>query len=180
MPSIRLLPDHLVSQIAAGEVVERPASVVKELVENSLDAGASEVSVELESGGKRRIVVSDDGSGMDRDDAVLAFDQHATSKIADFEDLERVGTLGFRGEALASVAAVARVELTTAETPGEGHRVRIEGGRVKSAEPAARPRGTTLEVASLFYNVPARRKFLKRTQTELRHRGRPRVRPGAS
>lgn len=168
MPSIRLLPDHLVSQIAAGEVVERPASVVKELVENSLDAGAGEVSVELESGGKRRIVVSDDGSGMDRDDAVLAFDQHATSKIADFEDLERVGTLGFRGEALASVAAVARVELTTAETPGEGHRVRIEGGRVKSAEPAARPRGTTLEVASLFYNVPARRKFLKRPQTELR------------
>lgn len=168
MPRIRLLPDHLVSQIAAGEVVERPASVVKELVENSLDAGATEVAVELESGGKRRIVVSDDGCGMDRDDAVLAFDQHATSKIADFEDLERVGTLGFRGEALASVAAVARVELTTAETPGEGHKVRIEGGRVRVAEPAARPRGTTIEVASLFFNVPARRKFLKRPQTELR------------
>ncbi len=168
MPKIHLLTDHLVSQIAAGEVVERPASVVKELVENALDAGASEVEIELESGGKRRIRVIDDGAGMGRDDALLAFDRHATSKIAQFEDLERVGTLGFRGEALASIAAVARVELLTAEEPGDGHRVRIEGGRVRVAEPAPRPRGTTIEVASLFFNVPARRKFLKTPATELR------------
>jgi len=168
MPRIRLLTDHLVSQIAAGEVVERPSSVVKELVENALDAGATEVEIELESGGKRRIRVIDDGAGMGRDDALLAFDRHATSKIAAFEDLERVGTLGFRGEALASIAAVARVELLTAEEPGDGHRVRIEGGRVRVAEPAPRPRGTTIEVASLFFNVPARRKFLKTPATELR------------
>jgi DNA mismatch repair protein MutL len=169
MPRIRLLPDHLVSQIAAGEVVERPSAVVKELVENALDAGATEVRVELEAGGKRRIRVADDGGGMDRDDALLAFDRHATSKIATFEDLERVGTLGFRGEALASIAAVSRVELLTAQSPGDGHRVRIEGGRVRVAEPAARARGTTVEVASLFFNVPARRKFLKAPATELRH-----------
>ncbi len=168
MPRIQLLPDHLISQIAAGEVVERPASVVKELVENSLDAGAGEITIELESGGKRRIVVEDDGSGLGKDDALLAFDRHATSKIASFEDLERVGTLGFRGEALASIAAVARVELISAETPGEGHRVRIEGGRVRSAQPHAHPRGTRISVASLFFNVPARRKFLKTPRTELR------------
>jgi len=168
VPKIHLLPDHLISQIAAGEVVERPASVVKELVENSLDAGATEVRVELENGGKRRIRVVDDGAGMGRDDALLAFDRHATSKIDSFEDLEKVATLGFRGEALASIAAVARVELTTAEVNGEGHRVRIEGGRIKVAEPAARSRGTTIEIASLFFNVPARRKFLKTPQTELR------------
>ena len=168
MSRIHLLPDYLVNQIAAGEVVERPASVVKELVENSLDAGASHVEVQLEGGGKARISISDDGSGMGRDDALLAFDRHATSKIGSFEDLERVGTLGFRGEALATIAAVARVELTTAERPGEGHRVAIEGGRVKVAEPFSRPRGTTIDVRSLFFNVPARRKFLKAPQTELR------------
>jgi DNA mismatch repair protein MutL len=168
MPTIHLLPDPLVSQIAAGEVVERPASVVKELLENALDAGATAVELDLEAGGKRRIQVADDGSGMDRDDALLAFDRHATSKITTFDDLERVGTLGFRGEALASIAAVARVELLTAAAPGEGQRVRIEGGRVRLAEPAARARGTTIEVASLFFNVPARRKFLKSPATELR------------
>ena len=168
MSRIHLLPDHLVSQIAAGEVVERPASVVKELVENSLDAGATHLEIRLESGGKARIEIVDDGSGMGRDDALLAFDRHATSKIASFDDLERVATLGFRGEALATVAAVARVELTTAEQPGDGHRVMIEGGRVRVAEPFARPRGTTLDVRSLFFNVPARRKFLKTPETELR------------
>ena len=168
MPRIHLLEDRLISQIAAGEVVERPASVVKELVENSLDAGAREVKVELESGGKRRIVVTDDGRGMDGDDALLAFDRHATSKIAKFDDLERVATLGFRGEALASIAAVARVELSTAETPGDGHRVKIEGGRVQRVEPASHPKGSRIEIASLFFNVPARRKFLKTPQTELR------------
>ncbi len=168
MSRIHLLPDTLVNQIAAGEVVERPASVVKELVENSLDAGASLVEIQLEGGGKARISIADDGRGMGRDDALLAFDRHATSKIASFEDLERVATLGFRGEALATVAAVARVELTTAEQPGDGQRVVIEGGRVRVAEPFSRPRGTTLDVRSLFFNVPARRKFLKAPQTELR------------
>jgi len=168
VPRIHLLSDHLVSQIAAGEVVERPASVVKELVENALDAGATAITVELEAGGKRRIVVEDDGSGMGRDDALLAFDRHATSKIGSFDDLQRVASLGFRGEALASIAAVARVELLTAEEPGDGTRVRIEGGRVRSAEPHAHPRGTRISVASLFYNVPARRKFVKTPQTELR------------
>jgi DNA mismatch repair protein MutL len=165
---IHLLPDTLVSQIAAGEVVERPASVVKELVENALDAGAGLIEIQLEGGGKGRIAIGDDGWGMGRDDSLLAFDRHATSKIASFDDLERVATLGFRGEALATVAAVTRVEMTTAEQPGEGHRVLIEGGRVRVAEPFARPRGTTIDVRSLFFNVPARRKFLKSPQTELR------------
>jgi DNA mismatch repair protein MutL len=168
MARIHILPDRLISQIAAGEVVERPASVVKELLENALDAGARDVRIELEVGGKRRIVVTDDGSGMGRDDSLLAFDRHATSKIATFEDLERVPTLGFRGEALASIAAVAKVEMLTAESAGDGWRVRIEGGRVVVAEPAAGPRGTRLEVASLFFNVPARRAFLKSPETELR------------
>src|SRR5579863_437981 len=168
MSRIRLLPDPMVSQIAAGEVVERPASVVKELIENALDAGARQVEVLLEAGGKSRIAVADDGCGMGADDALLAFDRHATSKIASFADLERVGTLGFRGEALAAIASVARVELTTAEGSGLGRRVLIEGGRVRVAEPLARPRGTTLDVRSLFFNVPARRKFLKSPETELR------------
>ncbi len=168
MATIKLLSDHLISQIAAGEVVERPASVVKELVENALDAGATSIAVELESGGKRQIRIVDDGRGMDREDALLAFDRHATSKIQSFDDLQQVASLGFRGEALASIAAVAKVELTTSGTHGEGWRVRVEGGRVKVAEPAARSLGTTLEVRSLFFNVPARRKFLKQPQTELR------------
>ena len=166
--TIRLLPDALISQIAAGEVVERPASVVKELLENALDAGAGDLAIDLEAGGRRLVRVADDGQGMGRDDALLAFDRHATSKIAAFEDLLRVATLGFRGEALAAIAAVSRVELITADASGEGWRVRIEGGRVLSAEPAARPRGTTVAVGSLFFNVPARRKFLKVPGTELR------------
>ena len=167
-PRIRLLPDTLVSQIAAGEVVERPASVVKELLENALDAGATDLAVDLEAGGRRLVRVADDGTGMGRDDAVLAFDRHATSKIAVFEDLLGVATLGFRGEALAAIAAVSRVELLTADGSGEGWRVRMEGGRVLGAEPAARARGTTVSVSSLFFNVPARRKFLKVPGTELR------------
>lgn len=168
MPKIHLLPDSLIGRIAAGEVVERPASVVKELLENALDAGATEVRIELGGGGKRRILVEDNGSGMDRDDALLAFDRHATSKIENFEDLERVSTLGFRGEALSTIAAVARVELVTAREVGNGHRVRIEGGQVKSVQPVAHSRGTRIEISSLFFNVPARRKFLKTPQTELR------------
>ncbi len=168
MSRIRLLSDALIGQIAAGEVVERPASVLKELVENSIDAGATRLEIDLEGGGRQRVRVADDGSGMDRDDALLAFDRHATSKIAGFDDLERIATLGFRGEALATIAAVARVELLTAETAGEGTRVRIEGGRVLAAEPAPRARGTTIDVESLFWNVPARRRFLKSRETELR------------
>lgn len=168
MPRIHILPDRLVSQIAAGEVVERPSSVVKELVENALDAGATRIELDLEGGGRQRIRIADDGSGMDRDDALLAFDRHATSKIASFEDLEQVATLGFRGEALATIAAVAKVELTTATAPGEGTRVLLEGGRILAVEPTARTRGTTIDVASLFFNVPARRKFLKSRETELR------------
>ena len=168
MSKIQILGDHLVSQIAAGEVVERPASVVKELVENALDAAAGVVRIELESGGKRRVKVVDDGTGMDGDDALLAFDRHATSKISTFDDLQGVRTLGFRGEALASIASVSRVEMTTATEPGEGHRVRIEGGKVLGVEPAAHNRGTTTDVRSLFFNVPARRKFLKTPRTELR------------
>lgn len=168
MAKIHRLGDRLISQIAAGEVVERPASVVKELVENALDAGASRIEVELAAGGKSRIRVRDDGSGMSADDSLLAFDRHATSKIESFEDLTRVATLGFRGEALSSIGAVSRVELLSAEAAGSGQRVRVEGGLVTLAEPAAFPRGTQIDVRSLFFNVPARRKFLKRPQTELR------------
>ncbi len=168
MHQIRILDDRLISQIAAGEVVERPASVVKELVENALDAGATDIQVELEEGGRRSIRVSDNGSGMGAADAVLAFDRHATSKISTFDDLQSVATLGFRGEALSSIAAVARVELRTAAEPGEGQLVQIEGGRVLVSEPVAHARGTSLEVASLFFNVPARRSFLKSPRTELR------------
>ncbi len=168
MTTIQILDDRLISQIAAGEVVERPASVVKELVENAIDAGARSIRVELEAGGKRSIRVVDDGLGMDRSDALLAFDRHATSKISSFDDLQGVGSLGFRGEALAAIAAVARVELVTATEPGDGHRIRIDGGHIRSAEPTAHPRGTSIEVRSLFFNVPARRKFLKTVRTELR------------
>lgn len=168
MTRIRILDDRLVSQIAAGEVVERPSSVVKEMVENALDAGATRIELDLEGGGRQRIRIADDGTGMDRDDALLAFDRHATSKITSMADLEQVATLGFRGEALATIAAVAKVELTTATAPGEGTRVLLEGGRILAVEPTARTRGTTIDVASLFFNVPARRKFLKSRETELR------------
>ncbi len=168
MTRIRRLPEPLIDQIAAGEVVERPASIVKELVENSLDAGATTVEVRLDDGGKARILVEDDGSGMTSEDARLAFARHATSKIATFDDLLQVGTLGFRGEALASIASVARVELVTAESNGEGVRVLFEGGREVAFEPAARARGTSIEVSSLFYNVPARREFLKSAASEVR------------
>ncbi|HVS65713.1 MAG TPA: DNA mismatch repair endonuclease MutL [Thermoanaerobaculia bacterium] len=165
---IRPLSDHLISQIAAGEVVERPASVLKEAIENALDAGARRIEIELAAGGRQRVRVSDDGCGMGAEDVELAFARHATSKISEFDDLEKVGTLGFRGEALASIAAVARVSATSAERNGEGTRVAIEGGRVVEIAPASRPRGTELDVTTLFYNVPARREFLKGPPTELR------------
>lgn len=170
MSRIRVLSDHVANQIAAGEVVERPASVAKELVENSIDAGARRVEVDVEAGGRRLLRVSDDGSGMTRDDAVLAFERHATSKITSAEDLERVSTLGFRGEALASIASVARVELITQqEGETEGTRVLIEGGRMRDVAPAARPAGTTISVRDLFFNIPARRKFLRSEATESFH-----------
>ena len=167
--ALRRLPDALISQIAAGEVVERPSSVVKELVENALDAGAVRIEIELENGGRDLISVADDGSGIAAGDARLALERHATSKIASFEDLLEVATLGFRGEALASIAAVSRCELLTARSAGDGHRLVVEGGRLAVEEPVSRPRGTTVTVESLFYNVPARKQFLKRPATELRH-----------
>jgi DNA mismatch repair protein MutL len=165
---VRPLSDHLISQIAAGEVVERPASVLKEAMENALDAGACRIEVELAAGGRQRVRVVDDGWGMSGEDLELAFTRHATSKISEFDDLERVATLGFRGEALASIAAVARVTATSAERPGDGTRIVIEGGKVIEVAPASRPRGTELDVTTLFYNVPARREFLKGPSTELR------------
>jgi DNA mismatch repair protein MutL len=170
MSKIRVLSDHLANQIAAGEVVERPASVAKELVENAIDAGARRVEVDVEAGGRRLLRVSDDGCGMVRDDALLAFERHATSKIATAEDLNRIGTLGFRGEALASIASVARVEvLTYVEGEEAATRVQIEGGRMRDVQPGARPRGTTIAVRDLFFNVPARRKFLRSEATESFH-----------
>ncbi len=167
---IRVLSEKLANMIAAGEVIERPASVVKELVENAIDAGGERISVEIKAGGKQLMRVMDDGGGMSREDAVLAFERHATSKIAGEDDLYRIGTFGFRGEALASIASVARVDLTT-NTKGEaaGTRVRIDGGSAPKVTDAGRATGTTVAVSQLFYNVPARRKFLRTTGTETRH-----------
>jgi len=170
MSKIRVLADHVANQIAAGEVVERPASVAKELVENSIDAGASRITIEIEAGGRRLLKVSDDGEGMVRDDAVLAFERHATSKIRETDDLAAIGTLGFRGEALASIASVARVELTTCiEGASAATRVTIDGGRMRDVKDAAHPRGTTISVRDLFFNIPARRKFLRSEATETFH-----------
>ncbi len=169
MSSIRRLPPEIANRIAAGEVVERPASVAKELLENALDAGAERVELTFDGGGIDRIRVSDDGSGIAPDEVALAFERHATSKIRDPEDLVRISTLGFRGEALASIAAVSNVEMTTAtEGAGAGTRLRLEGGRVLSIERAPRARGTTIEITRLFHNTPARRKFLKAPATESR------------
>jgi DNA mismatch repair protein MutL len=170
MGKIRILPDLLASKIAAGEVVERPASVVKELVENALDAGGRRIHVEVELGGKKLVRVTDDGEGMTRDDALLAFERHATSKIASVEDLERITTLGFRGEALPSIASVARILLRTkAADDLIGTEVEIEGGKIKDVRDCAWAGGTEVCVRDLFYNVPARRKFLRSDATELFH-----------
>src|SRR5712671_5917155 len=170
MSKIRVLPDHISNLIAAGEVVERPASVAKELVENAIDAGAKRIVIDVEAGGRRLLKITDDGEGMTRDDAVLAFERHATSKISKAEDLNAIGTLGFRGEALASIASVARVELITrTEEATAGTRVVIEGGRMRDVKDAAHPRGTTIGVRDLFFNTPARRKFLRSEATESYH-----------
>ena len=170
MGRIRILSDTVANKIAAGEVVERPASVVKELIENSLDAGARTLRIEVERGGRRLIRVADDGSGMMRDDALLAFERHATSKLSDVKELESIATLGFRGEALPSIAAVSRLVLETrAENETTGTRVELAGGRLLRCDEAALPPGTVVTVRDLFYNVPARRKFLRSEQTELAH-----------
>jgi DNA mismatch repair protein MutL len=173
MGRIRILPDQVANQIAAGEVVDRPASVVKELLENALDAGANRIRVDVEAGGRRLIRVADDGQGMNRDDALLAFERHATSKLRTADDLLSIVTLGFRGEALPSIASVARVTLETATGESAatepGTRIEIAGGKILRVEDAALPRGTTIAVADLFFNTPARRKFLRAESTELAH-----------
>jgi DNA mismatch repair protein MutL len=176
MGRIRILSDQVANQIAAGEVVDRPASVVKELLENALDAGATRIRVEVEAGGRRLIRISDDGQGMIRDDALLAFERHATSKLRTADDLLAIATLGFRGEALPSIASVGRVTLETSagasaedEPAAPGTRLEIAGGKILSVEDAALPRGTTIAVADLFFNTPARRKFLRAESTELAH-----------
>jgi len=170
MGRIRILPDQVANKIAAGEVVERPASVVKELLENSLDAGATDLRVEVESGGRRLIRIADDGCGMLRDDALLAFERHATSKLRDVQDLLSIATLGFRGEALPSIASVSRLLLETRSAEETtGTRIEIAGGRMLRCEEAALGGGTVITVRDLFYNVPARRKFLRTEQTELAH-----------
>ncbi|ANM28808.1 hypothetical protein ABI59_03085 [Acidobacteria bacterium Mor1] len=169
MGRIKRLDDHLINRIAAGEVVERPASVLKELVENSLDSGARFIDIVVQSGGKRSIRIDDDGCGMEADDARLALERHATSKLRTPEDLDAIRTLGFRGEALPSIAAVSCFTLSTATEDGAGTEIRVEGGDIVETTEVGRPRGTTVRVERLFFNVPARRKFLKADATELSH-----------
>jgi len=170
MSVIRILPEKVASQIAAGEVIERPASVVRELLDNSIDAGSDSITAKIEGGGKRLIRVSDNGAGMSRDDLLLCLERHATSKIMSVSDLLSISTLGFRGEALPSTASVSRMEITS--RPKEqliGHRVKVDGGKIKSVDEVGCPTGTTVEVRDLFFNIPARRKFLRAEKTETDH-----------
>jgi DNA mismatch repair protein MutL len=172
MKRVQLLPDHVANQIAAGEVVERPASVVKELVENAIDAGSKRITVEIDAGGRSLIRVTDDGIGMNRDDALMCLERHATSKIREATDLEDIHTMGFRGEALPSIASVSRFTLTTRErddASGEATRIVIQGGKMSHVEAAPSPSGTCIEVRQLFFNMPARKKFLKTKETEKSH-----------
>ncbi len=167
---VRVLPENLANKIAAGEVVERPASIIKELVENSIDAGARTITIHCVNGGKRSIQIVDDGTGMNRDDSLLAFERHATSKIRKDEDLFRIHTLGFRGEALPSIAAVSKICMSTSTgKPGDGVKMWLDGGVIREVKGTAHPRGTSLHIDQLFFNTPARRKFLKSDQTELGH-----------
>jgi DNA mismatch repair protein MutL len=168
VPRIAVLASAVADQIAAGEVVERPASAVKELVENAIDAGATTIEVAIEEGGRSLIRVSDDGSGMDRDDALLALERHATSKIRRADDIVGVSSFGFRGEALPAIASVSRLEIVTATTDGAGSLVRAEGGQISHVGEAARRRGTTVAVSQLFFNTPARQKFLRSARSEWR------------
>src|SRR5215469_8418920 len=170
MGRIHVLSEAVANKIAAGEVVERPASVAKELLENSLDAGSTRVRIQIEAGGRRLIQITDDGCGMVRDDALLAFERHATSKLKNAEDLLSVSTLGFRGEALPSIASVSRLRLETrAAEDKSGTIVEINGGKIFKVEEAGLPPGTSITVRDLFFNVPARKKFLKSESTELSH-----------
>src|SRR4051812_35510606 len=172
MNRIRLLPEHVANQIAAGEVVERPASVVKELVENALDAKPSRITVEIQTGGRSLIRVTDDGIGMSRDDALLSLERHATSKIQRAEDLAAIATMGFRGEALPSIASVSRFTLTTRERESsspEGTQIIINGGKIVEVKAAGSAPGTIMEVRQIFFNLPARRKFLRTEETEAAH-----------
>src|SRR6201996_2194563 len=172
MNRIRLLPEQVANQIAAGEVVERPASVVKELVENSLDAQASRLTVEIQVGGRSLIRVTDDGIGMSRDDALLCLERHATSKITRAEDLSSIATMGFRGEALPSIASVSRFTLTTRERDTdspEGTQIIVNGGKIVSVTAHGSAPGASVEVRQLFFNLPARRKFLRTEETESAH-----------
>src|SRR5947208_2525210 len=172
MGRIHILSDHVANKIAAGEVVERPASVVKELLENSLDAGANEIRIDAEGAGRRLIRIQDDGCGMLRDDALLAFERHGTSKLRDVKDLLAIATLGFRGEALPSIASVSRLLLETRSAEeATGTAVEIAGGKLLRCDEVARVPGTCITVRDLFFNVPARKKFLRSDQTELAHIG---------
>ena len=167
---IKILPDHVINKIAAGEVVERPASVVKELIENAIDAGATEIHIDTQDAGRRLIRITDNGSGMSKNDARLAFERHATSKISGDSDLEAIRTMGFRGEALSSIASVAQVRMLTAERgASSGVMVEIEGGVVNAVSDAAASQGTSLEISHVFFNTPARLKFLKSPATEFSH-----------
>jgi DNA mismatch repair protein MutL len=168
--AIQVLPDLVVAQISAGEVVERPASVVKELIENSLDAGACNIHVSISGGGRRMIRVSDDGSGIASNEVELGFARHATSKLRSVDDLLTIQTLGFRGEALASIGSVSHVTLTTRfHDESAGTMLRLEGGQVHQRKAIGAPIGTVITVENLFYNTPARLKFLKKENTEKRH-----------
>ena len=169
MGKIVLLDDLTINQIAAGEVIERPASVIKEMVENSIDAGATSINIEVKNGGIKQIRIIDNGSGIAKDDLQFAFERHATSKIRTAEDLESVRTMGFRGEALASIAAISHIELVT-KTEEEliGNKIIVEGGDIIEQEETGAQKGTTITISNLFYNTPVRYKFLKKDYTELR------------